>query len=302
MQRVSASSLACFRACPRKYQHQYINWRTPVRESSALSFGRAWHAVLERWWSQSPEAAITWLVTEAENISPEDGARLAAMLSFYRPPRHEYEVEAVETEFCLPIPNPDTGRRMRGYELVGKLDVRARKRSDGSPRVIEHKTTSEEILGFGPYWQRMAIDHQVSIYTLATGAAAVLYDVARKLSIRLCGKDEFAATSRKITPSEAFQQRCEAEIEAEPTKYYAFRELVKTGDDLAEASADLYQQVQMLHSCRRMGTWPRNSSACRGLFGTCPFLDVCTGRASLDDTSLFGDWAGEADQRDEVAA
>ena len=95
MERISASRLSTFRECPRKYQHTYIRGRVAVGEPAALTFGRAWHSALEQWWLNGPEAAIAWLIDKASEISAEDGAKIAAMLAHYNPPREQYTVVGV---------------------------------------------------------------------------------------------------------------------------------------------------------------------------------------------------------------
>jgi hypothetical protein len=289
MERISASRLSTFRECPRRYQHAYIRGRVPLAEPSALTFGRAWHSALEQWWLVGPEAAVAWLIEKAGDISAEDGARIAAMLTHYNPPRSRYELIGTEREYTVPIINPDSGVRNRGYTFYLRLDVEVRELATGDRWIIEHKTTSDEILGFGPYWQRLQIDAQVAFYIIATGCRGVLYDVVRKPMLRISKADEQRTVATGLELSMAYQRRVEGAIAEEPEKYYQFRAVEKTAEDLAEAQADLYEQVQMLHNCHRRGMFPRNSNSCRTLYGTCPYLGVCTGTELLDDDARFRD-------------
>jgi len=311
---VTQSSLATFRECPRKYQYQYQMGRVRRRESTALSLGKTVHGALETWWKSngSLEAAAEWLQQNAVGLEEPDACRVSAMIRHYRPPVNlqavtgprviadplsmddlvsfrpayeteeqqswpEFDVVATEQTFKVDITNPRTGRKSQRYALKGMVDGLLRRRSDGALYVLEHKTTSEEIQGFGPYWQRLSIDHQISFYMLATGASGVLYDVLRKPLLRPRGResmDDFAA-------------RCSETIGAEHEKYYQFREVRKTAADMQEAAADLWQQAQLLGHSEKHSFYPRNSGACRGLYGTCPFLDVCTGAARIDDDVMF---------------
>lgn len=289
MERVSASRLGTFRECPRRFYQVYIRQRVPLAEPAALSFGRVFHSALEQWWLHGPEAAVRWLVEHAAEMDPVEAAKVGAMLGQYNPPIHLYDVIDTEREFVVPIINPESGRRMREYELLVRVDALVRRKSDGSLWLIEHKTTSEQVIGFGPYWQRLSIDHQVAFYLIATGAAGIAYDVCRKPALRISKADEMLAAATRIGVADAYQQRCSKEIEASPEEWYQFREIVKTQADLDEARADLYGQVQMLHNCERRGLFPRNSGACRGLYGVCPYLGVCSGQASIDDDALFRD-------------
>jgi hypothetical protein len=98
------------------------------------------------------------------------------------------ETVAAELEFRdVPIINPDTGSKSRTFTQAGKLDGVVR-----SPRgkfMIEHKTSGEDIEDqSGPYWQRLAIDSQISMYSLAhwqddSRLDGCIYDVIRKPTI-----------------------------------------------------------------------------------------------------------------------
>jgi hypothetical protein len=159
--------------------------------------------------------------------------------------------------------------------------------------VREAKTTGDDIRGFGDYWQRLQVDAQVNFYYLAFGAETLFYDVAYRPQIKCCGKDEKAAKARlkrEPTPQEvidSYQGRLEGMIDEEPDRFFQWRPVHKTDQDLVKARFDLYQQAQMLKAAWRFNRWPRNSSACLSRFGRCKLLDVCTGRADIADDALF---------------
>jgi len=285
---VTASSLATFRDCARRYHYSHILQRVRQTESHALQFGKLMHAALAAWWQDGPTAAVAYLTGIADQVAPVDAAKIAAMLRYYDPPRADYTMEAIEHEFVVPIRNPVTGRSMRAYRLGGKVDGLVRDVS-GHRWILEHKTTSDQVIGFGPYWQRLAIDHQITLYAAAHDARGVLYDVLRKPTLKLCKKDEYAAkcTHGVKSPEDVYRERCEAKAKAHLAEVYQFRPVHFTDQDLTEARTDLWQQCQILRRCERDGFWPRNSGSCRGFYGLCPYLDVCTNRASLDDDTLF---------------
>jgi hypothetical protein len=76
-------------------------------------------------------------------------------------------------------------------------------------------------------------------------------------------------------------------IDDEPDRFFQWKPVYKTEQDLIDFKFDLYQQARMLTEAWKAQRWPRNSSACLGRFGRCRYLDVCTGRASIDDDALF---------------
>jgi len=293
VRQLTNSSLSVFRDCPRKYLYSYMMGRRRLAAAAPLEFGRAWHRLMEPWWMGTGDVKAA-MVEAAKTVAVDQAPKLAAMMACYRAvlpngtqARDEFKVLAVEQTFeNFRITNPDTGRPMADYALAGKVDGLLEDR-DGGKWVLEHKTTSDDIVGFGPYWQRLSIDLQIAYYMLATGAKGVLYDVARKPAIKLCGKDEKEAAKMGISPADAYQQRCIEAIQADPDAYFQLRPVVKTADDLVEAQSDLWNHAHMLSECEKINRWPRNSNACRGFFGTCEFLDVCTGQARIDDDTLY---------------
>lgn len=323
---LSHTQLSTYRTCPRSYQYRYLVQRVPARVATSLAIGRVWDDVTGVWWEKGIDAARSWLISNADNIDPEDTAKLAGILSHYRPALDEYVYISNQASVRVQIRNPATDRPMRGVVLKCKADTLLRRRSDGTLWVREGKTTSKEIEGFGPYWARLQVDSQASWYHLAFGAEGVIYDVARKPTIKCCGTDERQALGRlcaeaiqakgwageacwaKRSPAkqaemlakrgvtinlpeskvlDAYQARVTESITENPSRYLQWRELPKTDQDLRQAALDLYQQARMIRESYRNNWWPRNSSSCESVYGTCRYLDVCTGRASINDDGSF---------------
>lgn len=262
------SALNSFNACPRKFHHQYNLRRVPVREAPALSFGRMAHEALEVWWTKSPEAAIA--AVESFDMQADEKSKLWASISEYHPILSAIEVREVISEEKFSMTLPD------GTVFEGKADKVIVLRN-GERVLIEHKTTSEKIVGWGAYWQRLVMDSQLAIYAKALDCTRIYYDVIGKLQIRP-KKDE--------TPAD-FRKRCLETIRAEREEYYQFREIVRTNEEAASAWADVEQRAIMLATNRSLDIWPRISTACRSIYGTCPYLEVCAGMAKIDDDNLF---------------
>lgn len=294
MELLSSSALSKLRSCPRKYAHEYVIGRVPVKGTRALDVGILWHRAMEHYWTAGREQAIHYLIAETTTVDELDVAKLVALLRNYNPPVDQYTVEAVETEFTRAIPLP--GRTsMRKVRLFGRVDLVVRDAS-GNKLVVEHKTTSDEIIGWGQYWQRLNLDSQTSLYMLGTGVDTVLYDVARKPMLRPSKDDERTAKAYGITVVDAYTERMSKVIAAAPEEYFQFRAIRKTPEDLEDALADVRGWVAALRQYRSTGFYPRNTDACRGLYGFCPYLEVCSGSASLDDDTLYQD-KGNGKQR-----
>ena len=301
---LSSSRLSDFRTCPRLYYFRDVLGRHTIAVSAALAFGTLWHTVMELWWSGRDVGA--YLTEHADEIDVTDAAKITALLKCYRAPREQFDVLAVEQEFSVKIESPDAGRTFYNYRLIGRLDLVLRKHGSETIWVCDHKTTSSEIIGFGPYWQGLQIDSQMGNYCLAIRAlygeesTGFIYDVVRKPGIRLCGTDEKQAALLGITSAEAYSLRCENEIRKSPECTYQWREHPRVEADLLDARRDLWQQVEMVRSCDNAGRYPRNCNSCSGRYGQCEYLDVCTGRASIQDDTLFRD-KHEAAQGEDAA-
>lgn len=275
---ITTSAQSSFRECPRKYHYQYKLRRTPVKASAALRFGTAWHGAMENYWLHGREAAIAWLSENAAaDMDVFEAAKLAAMFAHYNPPIGDYEVISAETNFRVPIVNPETGRRLRSAVLEGRTDVELIHKATGRKLVLDHKTSGEDITGFSPFWQRLQIDAQIGNYGLATGTSGFIYDVAKKPALRP-GKNE--------TP-DSYEARCSDAIAADLPAYYQFRLIERTEEDQRQAAWDLWQSSRLMVHAEANGYFPRHSNACRGFYGVCPFLNVCSGLQSINDNEAF---------------
>jgi len=295
MLRISYSSTSTFRECPRKYHYRYRMGRVPTTDADVLRLGKAVHQALEHWWEDGPEAARGFLLTNADIITPVEAAKVSAMLEHYNPPRDEYEVIATEKRFELALPDPFGDERSdsvmqlgeavlwRGYADSVLLDKRS-----GKTVVRECKTTSEEIIGFGPFWSRIAIDAQTALYKLAFGADGIVYDVLRKPMHRVSQADS-KGTDNELDAIANYRERVSGIIAAAPEEWFQWRPLWRDADDIRDAHIDLWQTTRKILWSEKHDAFEKHDNACRSFYGICPYLDVCAGRASLDDEALFMD-------------
>jgi hypothetical protein len=158
-----------------------------------MLFGTVGHKALEAWyraWAEAPSAddarddvaasalrhdclatrlAAALAEIDTADISPWDRIKLRVLITAYdaRWGGEDWEILAVEVEFDYYLGDRHIG---------GKIDAIIRDRKDGRIYVVEHKTTSADASLGAPYWERLTIDTQVSIYI--DGAAMLGYDVA----------------------------------------------------------------------------------------------------------------------------
>ena len=259
-----------------------------MSESPALSFGKLFHSCLEQWWKKGINEAVKYLANQVQNgLDEQTAAQVLALLAHYNPPREKFVVVDVEKQFEMKIENSVGGRAFRGYRLQGKVDLILRSIGEDKVWIVDHKTTTQEVIGFGSYWQGLQVDAQMANYCLAFDAVGFIYDVIRKPSIKLCGKDESEAKKTGICPADAYQARIELDIKEAPETWYQWREHPKTESDSIEARLDLFQHCEMHRACCADSRFPRNSNSCSGRYGTCPYLEVCAGRANIENDAMF---------------
>lgn len=235
------------------------------------------------------------------------------------PMLEQYDVLEVESEFAFPLLNPETEAASRTFVEAGKIDGILRHRKSGAVCVLEHKTTGSALESDSDYWLRLAMDTQISKYVLAVAQRgehvnSALYDVVRKPAhrpsnipildddgvkivldangdrVRTKDGKKFRQTgdlelgyvlqTRPETPEE-YHARILEELNSDPEKYFARREIPRTDAAILEYMQDAWALSQQILYFRRAKLWPRNPSACTE-FGGCEFFGLCSGRASVD--------------------
>jgi len=273
---VTNSSLSTFRACPRLYQLKYVDGYRPVENGEDLELGTAMHYALESWWT---DGDYDWAAARlAEKLTGlQLGKALTLMAGYHHrwlEDRALYEVIGLEVPFSFRMPG------MHGVRAAGKIDGIVRRLSDDTIWIVEHKTTSSELAPGSTYWQRLGMDSQISMYfdgakSLGHDIAGCLYDVIGKPKLR----------GRQNETPEQLGARVAEEIIAAPERYYQRSEIVRFEQELDESRADVIQTTRLLRS----GHKPRNVDSCLkyGNAKPCVFIEVCSGTASLDDSSRF---------------
>jgi hypothetical protein len=313
-----------FRACMRRHKHEYVQGYRARVPQHALRFGTATHAGLEAWmdWENAPPEHATRLdaafAALPADLDPVDLVRVEVMLAGYdaRWGGEIMETLAVEREFALPLINPQTGEPSRTWMRAGKIDAIA-SLWDGSIAIVEHKTSSDAVdVGEGSdYRSRLTLDGQVSQYfdgadALGFPAEKVLYDVlvkprqmpleATPLEARKYTKGKAAtknkpaeeprlhATQRERDETmEEYRARLVEAIASDPDYYFVRSEIVRLERDRDAYAFDVWQTTQLMDLAMTLDLAPMNPDACHRYGSRCPFWDVCTGTASLDDPERF---------------
>lgn len=211
MAKLSASKYEAFRTCPRLYFYSYVCLLERVRAEGARVFGDLLHVGLETWWKNAGEGSAPWAKSADEltsmsfasmdktsklnKLDDYDVARAKAMMMCYALQYEQLVFERLEGQregesgieawFEVPLRDGD-GRVVPNWTMNGKKDGIVRM---GVARLVEHKSTSQPIDVTSPFWEKLTLSLQPSIYLSAASdymsepVDGVLYDVCSKPDI-----------------------------------------------------------------------------------------------------------------------
>ena len=177
-------------------------------------------------------------------------------------------------------------------------------RIDSRLMITERKSSGDDISPGSTYWEKLKIDSQCSNYfagarSLGYDAVGILYDVARKPRIdRLLAtpqdKQKYTKDGRLYAAQRAtdetldkYRERLIADIANRPSFYFVRAEVVRLESEEVAAAKDAWLTAQFIHVARRLNSWPRNTDACERFRKLCQFWPVCTGSASIEDSTRY---------------
>ncbi len=86
---------------------------------------------------------------------------------------------------------------------------------------------------------------------------------------------------------EQFRDRLTEIIAEEPWSYYQRGIVTRLDFEIAEARWDLWQTAKNIRAAERAGHYPRYTNSCDTYNRLCPFFDVCTNSADINDPHLY---------------
>lgn len=177
----TSSRIGSWRRCPRAHRYRYeLGIQTP--SGPAAEFGTGAHSALEAWyrqWRHGGDRLGAAFETINAVADPVDAIRLRALIAAYhaRWGAEDWDVLEVEREFTYYLDDIAIG---------GKIDAVIRERDSNRAFVVEHKTSTQDTSAGSPYWAKLALDTQVSIYidaaefALDIPVAGCIYDVLKR--------------------------------------------------------------------------------------------------------------------------
>jgi len=248
-----------------------------------------------------------------------DAAKAKGLMAGYHRRWADQSYVTIDTEqqFELPIVNPSTGKSSRTFVQAGKFDgvIKMGQRHF----LLEHKTTSDQIeKPDSPYFKRLEIDSQVSMYVLAHWQSGIkldgtVYDVIKKPGIRACNvpkgtANKIVGTCRELNESGSYYgwkinsedlsrfaddkgdhkespimyaNRLASDCHDRPNWYFQRRMIPRLDNELLEWAQELWDTAQAMRDSNNSGRHFRNSGACMQFNTPCRFLGVCSGHDSV---------------------
>ena len=168
-----------------------------------------------------------------------------------------------ETELLvtMPVVNPDTGKRSRTFQYMGRLDGME------EPIVIEIKATADPSM----YMFRRTLSYQPELYAMAAryggyNVMMIEYRMIVPPQIRLCSKDK---------SQDDYEQRCYEWIMDRPDDRLVTHRVTLSIGRTEAARRYLWACGQRILVNRRTCVWIPNGSACDEWSRVCPYKRLC---------------------------
>lgn len=304
--KVSASAVDEFLSCRKKYYFDRVLNIKPVERPDALDFGSAVHCgiasmmrgmyykeKIDKDYVKEWAIRATSEYAEEYCMDDESTCKAVALVDAYvdrylLEDFKKFEVLSVEQYIEAPI-NENPGGVLKC--LHGYLDGVVKCRESGEIYVMEHKTTGMMSDG---YIDKSHIDWQVIIYMLACKhkygrCDGVIYDAISKPRHTLSvGETDEEFEARKAASKTGRIKRKEPE-----TKEQFIARVKASFDDgtfrrefIDSKTANLGQQFNELDEISDDMLYCSCHYRCTGnclKFGVCPYMDLCRGRATVDN-------------------
>jgi hypothetical protein len=331
--RFNVSAIKAFRLCPQRWLYTHVMRRVPAVTPAVLTGGRLWHKFRERQAMGEPVALILdSLKPEVQIALDELWARMAertardveAVWKLIQDAAPHWSERFAGRTLCVEEPMelvvrdllPDWGDRP-DIRIIGIPD-RAKVLDVGHGLVSVQVRTLGGSTPLAPYLKAKEIDLHELLYGLMVQKRfgdegeylGTEFDILRKMPLFSDRKCKSADTKwhqdrlRSDCPECHYEGRVRTQLH-DPTELFV-QEIVPI--NMADAWRGLQEAAS---TCLAMLAWQNNtspypppragdSSICLGEHGNviCPYFDVDTGQAELEDDNLFKD----ADDRYALAA
>jgi len=315
------SRISCAKQCPKKHFFQYELGIVPARDSKPLGIGSAIHKGIEKNADgKSTEISIQAALTtygSCPDYRTDFDHQIDRMIIirllhayFWYYEGWKFKIKANEKEFRYSIVNPETGRPSPKFDQSGKID-KIIEDVEGVEAIMDHKTTGSSIDPNCDFWNKLRLDHQITMYFCGARALGfdpqyMLYDVIHKPGIkpknvpcrddlglkivtdqtgeRVFKKDTtprqttdkakgFEVQYRMETPAE-YGDRLSEDIMQRPEFYFQRHKVYRLEKDIELFQHEIWQFQQQIGEAQKSNRWFRNTNACLVPF-RCQYADIC---------------------------
>lgn len=266
---LSNNSSSVARSCWKKYYWRYKQKLTPIKQSSALSLGKAIHKAFDLFYKNTPIKEVVIDLTksfddEIAQASPEESESLilskyTALGMFSQCPFLGAKFDKIESEkeFRIPL--------YKGVYFVGRIDGLVKKNGDWWIR--ELKTTGQTQRQFN---QRISTSSQGSAYVWAMkekgyDIKGIMYDYIKKPMLRKrVNEDQYQFGTRIMMD---YKERSDF--------YYGQIYSYRSDKDVATWKEDAISLAKEIRGKARTKRYYRNTGNCYNYNSECPYKKIC---------------------------
>jgi hypothetical protein len=266
---ISNNSSSVARSCWKKYYWRYEEKLTPIKQSSALTLGKAIHEAFDLFYKGLSQAEILSRLKhsfdeEIRALPPEEQeyltiSKFTALGMFAHFPYFNTKFEEIHSEEDFKL------KLMRGVNFVGRIDGLVKK--DGKWWLRELKTTSQNQRQFN---QRISTSSQGTAYVWAMNqlgydVKGIMYDFIKKplLRKRVC-EDQFEFGSRIV-----------GDYRKKKDFYYGQIFSYRNEQELKMWYEDACSLAEEIKRKRKSKRYYRNTAACYSYNSECPYKKIC---------------------------
>lgn len=261
----TASSLACVRACPKKYENEYIKLMQIKKEREYLTFGTNGHEALAIFFEKGQNALVKHFDSE---VYQDDSQKLMSG-----------KIKALVTQFVFsdeaasikPIMVEEKIEyECEGKTIAGKIDLVGE--VGGKKWLIDHKFLSD-ISDINSFKANSQMDsYLLALSKMGVHCEGIIWNLIRKPTIRV----------KKTETIDEYLVRLQDDVATRPDFYYMFLPVKRTPDEIQENNPEIAMQIKYLNWLKETGNFFKDRSRC-GDYGGCQFRSLCTPGLSLDE-------------------